>query len=97
MVWKEKTTNKGVLKYRMPNIAEGYAFLALVDRMQSVGDMIAVKGKFLMQMSHLLDYSALGYSSYEEVLNDKENMTLPLAEIVTELFADITGAFEKKN
>ena len=96
-MWKEKATNKGVLKYRMPNIAEGYAFLALVDQLKVYSDVITVKGKFCAGMAPLLDYSALGYSSYDELLNDKVNMTIPMAEIVNELFDDITGAFAKKN
>jgi hypothetical protein len=31
MKWLEKKTDKGVLKYRMPNIVEGYEFLSLIE------------------------------------------------------------------
>lgn len=95
--WKEKSTSKGVLKYRMPNIAEGYEFLALVDQLKTASDVISVKGKFLNNMGKLIDYKELGYKAWDDVLEDKEAMTIPLSEIVHELFSDITGAFAKKN
>lgn len=94
--WKTKETPKGILKYRMPNIAEGYFYLSLVDRLKASNDVIKTKGLFLQEMGNLIDWASVGYESYSDLLFDKENMTLPVSEIVNELFDDVVGAFRKK-
>jgi hypothetical protein len=97
MNWLEKNTKKGVLKYRMPNIVEGFEFLSMIEAIKTSGDFYRVKGKFIAGMSCLLDYSALGYDGYDKLLEDKENMLHPMSEIAQEVFNDITGALAKKD
>jgi endonuclease III-like uncharacterized protein len=94
--WLEKKTGKGVLKYRMPNVVEGYEFLSLVENTQGTSGFFKAKAKFISNLSPLLDYSICGYSSFDELLNDKENMMQPLSEISQEVLDDIMVAFQKK-
>lgn len=96
-VWNEISTPKGVLKYRMPNIAEGYFFLSLVDGTKTAHDVIRVKGVFLQEMSNLIKWEELGYEQYSDLLFDRENMTLPLKQIADELMTEISSFFRKKN
>lgn len=96
MKWLEKVTKLGVLKYRMPNIVEGYEFLSMIESVNGSSGFFKAKAKFIANLSPLLDYSSCGYKSYEDVLNDKENMMHPLSEIAQEVFDDITGALAKK-
>lgn len=93
----EKQTKMGALKYRLPNIAEGYDYLTLVDQVASAEDVFRIKGKIIHKMGDLLDYKALGYADYNEVLNDKENMRVPLSEISKEIFDDIVELIAKKD
>jgi len=94
--WLEKKTGKGVLKYRMPNIVEGYEFLSMIEAVSGSSGFFKAKAKFIANLGHLLDYSACGYKDYDDLLNDKENMMFPLSEISQEIFDDITGALQKK-
>lgn len=96
MKWLEKNTVKGNLKYRMPNIVEGYEFLSMVETIKNGADLFKVKGKFISKMAPLIDYSSCGYSSWDEVINDKEVMFHPLSEIAQELFDDVTAVLVKK-
>jgi glycine cleavage system H lipoate-binding protein len=48
-------------------------------------------------MEDLVSYSELGYSTYKELLKDRENMTIAITEIGQEVFDDILVIFEKKN
>lgn len=94
---KEKQTLKGVLKYRMPNVIEGFDFLSMVEGIKNGADLFRVKGKFISKMDSLIDYSACGYGSWDELLNDKEAMFHPLSEIAQEIFDDVTAVLVKKN
>lgn len=96
MKWLEKNTGKGILKYRMPNIQEGYHFLSLVERIETAQDLWKVKGKFLESMSSLVDYKSIGYSSYSDFLSDKENNVDVCSEICDEVFNDVTSLVKKK-
>ena len=93
---KEIKTNKGSLKYRLPNIAEGFEFLSMIETIKTGSDFFKVKGKFISKMDSLIDYSSCGYNSWDELLNDKDNMFHPLSEIAQEIFDDITGVLVKK-
>lgn len=97
MQLKEKQTAKGVLKYRMPNIAEGYYYLSLCDQVKTGADILRIRGKFIENMSSLLDISSLGFKDYNEALEDKDNMYVPLSEIAQEIYDDIVGTLAKKN
>lgn len=94
---KEIKTSKGVLKYRLPNIAEGYEYLAMCDAIKTGSDVHRITGKFISKMSDLLDYKSLGYETYQEVLEDKENMYEPLSFIAREIFDDILAVLAKKS
>lgn len=80
----------------MPNIVEGYEFLSMIESVNGSSGFFKAKAKFISNLSPLLDYSACGFSSYDELLNDKENMMHPISEISQEVFDDITGALAKK-
>lgn len=95
--WFEKNTEKGVLKYRLPNIEEGFEFLSSVERIQSLQDAYKVKGKFVPKMKFLIDYGSIGYKSWEEFLDDKDNNFVAVAEIADEIFVDIVKVLGKKN
>jgi hypothetical protein len=92
----EIATNKGVLKYRLPDISEGYEFLCYVDTIKDSSDMFRIKAKIIKNMGHLIDFKELGYVDYVEVLNDRENMRDALAEISKVIFDDILELLGKK-
>lgn len=96
--WKEKTTPKGVLKYRMPNIAEGYFYLSAITsiKINTMGDAFTIKGTFIPQMKELIDFSGLGYESYDDFLEDLENNFIPTKEIADEIFIAVTSVLGKK-
>lgn len=95
-VWKEKITGKGVLKYRHPDVVEGFDFLASIERIQTLQDTFKVKGKFISMMGPMIDYSELGYPSWEDFLRDTENNMIPLKEIADEIFIEVTKVLVKK-
>ena len=97
MKWLEKSTDKGILKYRMPNIEEGYYFLSAIERMSNAQDVFKVKGKFVSMMSDMLSYKDIGFETYEDFLSDRENNAQAVADIVTEVFDTITRELGKKN
>ena len=81
----------------MPNVIEGFEFLSMVETMRSGSDLFKLKAKFISKMESLVDYSACGYQSWDELIVDKENVFHPLSEIAQEIFDDITGVLVKKN
>jgi len=93
----EIITSKGALKYRLPNIAEGYDYLCLIDEVSTAKDIFRIKHLIINKMGPLIRYKELGYSSYEEVLEDKENMRNVLSEISDNIFNDILELLAKKN
>ena len=97
MKWLEKETEKGVLKYRMPNIAEGYFFLAEIEQMKNAQDVFKCKGRFIELMKDMVDYKALGYQTYDELLEDRDNNEIVMSEVVTDVFDTITRALGKKS
>lgn len=92
----EIVTNKGVLKYRLPDISEGYDYLSLVDVITTSADVFIIKSKIIKKMGDLLEFKELGYETYQEVLNDKENMRDALSEISKNIFDDILELLGKK-
>jgi hypothetical protein len=89
-------TKKGVLKYRLPDISEGYEFLCFVDNIQTASDVFRVKSKIIKNMGDMVEFKSLGYENYQEVLNDKENMRDALSEISKAIFDDILELLTKK-
>jgi hypothetical protein len=97
MKWKEKETAKGQLKYRLPNVAEGYDFLSAIEKIENAQDAFKIKGKFISKLENLVDHKSLGYASFEELLEDDENNFVVLGQIADEIFIAITKALGKKN
>lgn len=93
----QKQTKKGVLKYRHPDIQEGYEFLAAIDKSENGQDVFRIKGKYIGMLCEMIEWSELGYSSYKEFLADRENNAMAVTEIVNEIFNEITGIFGKKS
>lgn len=93
----EIITSKGVLKYRLPNIAEGYDYLCMVDEVSTSKDIFRIKSLIINRMGNLIEFKELGYSSYSEVLEDKEVMRHVLSEISEKIFDDILELIAKKN
>jgi hypothetical protein len=93
----EKQTNKGVLKYRMPNILEVYDLLDLSGVNNGVNETLKIKRNVIQHMYSLIDFSGIeNASSYEELLNMPEDMMLPLSDIADEVIAKIFEVFKKK-
>lgn len=94
----EKQTERGVLKYRMPNILELYDLLDASGVNGGMSEILKVKRNVIAHMGKLIDYSEIeGASSYEELLNMLDVMILPLSEIADELIAKILDVSKKKN
>jgi hypothetical protein len=89
-------TPKGDLKYRLPDISEGYEYLCFVETIQTSSDVFKIKAKIIKHMSELIEFKELGYDNYQEVLNDKENMRDALSEISKAIFDDILELLGKK-
>jgi hypothetical protein len=81
----------------MPNIQEGYSFLSLVEKVENAQDLWKIKSKFLNIMGDLIDFKSLGYASYEDFLNDKDNNSEACADISEEVFVDVTSLIKKKS
>ena len=89
-------TPKGALKYRLPDISEGYEFLCYVDSVKTASDVFRVKSKIIKNMEPMVEFKSLGYENYQDVLNDKENMRDALSEISKAIFDDILELLTKK-
>jgi hypothetical protein len=93
----EKITSKGILKYRMPNVLEVYDLLDSSGVNSGVVETLKIKRNVIASMESLLDYSLIeGVKSYQDILNDPEEMILPLGEIADEVIAKIFEVFKKK-
>jgi hypothetical protein len=94
----EKQTNKGVLKYRMPNILESYDILECSGITEGKPSQLKMKRNIIASMGYLIDFSEIeGVSSYDDILNDTENMIIPLGEIADEVIVRAFSAFKKKS
>ena len=94
----EKQTEKGVLKYRMPNILESYDILECSGITEGKPSQLKMKRNIIASMGYLIDFSAIeGVASYDELLNDTENMIVPLGEIADEVIVKAFSAFKKKS
>jgi hypothetical protein len=93
-----KETKKGVLKYRMPNILESYDILECSGITDGKPSQLKMKRNIIASMGHLLDFSEIeGVSSYDDLLNDTEEMIIPLGEIADEVIVKAFSAFKKKS
>lgn len=93
-----KETSKGVLKYRMPNILESYDILECSGVTEGKPSQLKMKRNIIASMGYLLDFSEVeGMSSYDDLLNDTEEMIIPLGEIADEIIIKAFSAFKKKS
>lgn len=90
-------TPKGVLKYRLPNIPEGFVFLSLIDKITNYKDALIMKGKFAEHMDKVIDWAGLGYPTYTDFLKDKENNYKAVSKIADEIYVDLGDTLGKKN
>ena len=94
----EKQTEKGVLKYRMPNVLEVYDLLDVSGVNNGVVDTLKIKRNVIQNMSAMIDFSEIkDADSYEAVLNMTDEMILPLSDIADEIIGKIFEVFKKKN
>lgn len=93
---KEIQTSRGVLKYRMPNILEAYDILEASGITTGSSSTIMLKRNIIASMGVLLDFKELGFSSYEELLNDTDEMLESVSTIADEVILKTFDAFKKK-
>jgi hypothetical protein len=94
----EKITEKGVLKYRMPNVLEVYDLLDASGVNSGIVDTLKIKRNVIAEMKSLVNYSEISeVSSYEGLLELSDEMTMPLSEIADEVIGKIFEVFKKKN
>lgn len=97
MNWLEKKTDKGILKYRMPNLLEAYDLLEDSGVSEKVSNL-KLKRNIITSMERLIDTSGLeGSPSYNDSLDDIDVMAGPLSEIADEIILKAFGAFKKKS
>lgn len=93
----EKQTERGVLRYRMPNILESYDILEASGITEGKPSQLKLKRNIIAGMEFLIDCSGIeGSPSYQDLLNDSENMIVPLGEIADEIIIKAFSAFKKK-
>jgi non-canonical (house-cleaning) NTP pyrophosphatase len=91
----EKQTEKGILKYRMPNIVEIYDLLDKSGITSGESSTLKLKKNIIEAMGAMVEFSPM-YESYEELLNDTDNMIFAISEIADEILEKAFGAFKKK-
>ena len=95
---KEIITEKGIIKYRMPNILEAYDLLEKSGVTQGESSSIKLKRNIIEHMESLIDYSEIeDCKSYGDLLLNVDQMLLPLGEIADELITKTFAVFKKKN
>jgi hypothetical protein len=97
MKWLEKETTKGVLKYRMPNVAEGFYFLSLAENTDTAEGILVTKGKIIASLKDMVDFRSLGYETFIDMLDDKENNFKALDKIAGEILYDLNEVLAKKD
>lgn len=93
----EIETSKGILKYRMPNILEAYDLLEASGISSGETSTLKLKRNIIKEMSYLVDYSLIeGVESYDQLLEDIEDMITPLSIIADEVILKSFAVFKKK-
>lgn len=97
MQYKEIKTEKGVLKYRDPNCLEVYDMLEASGIYIGETSSNRLKRNITAAMGAMIDTSEIeGKPTYEELLNDVENMMIPLSEISDHIILRAFEAYKKK-
>lgn len=95
---QEIQTSKGILKYRMPNIIDAYDLIEASGIANGVASPLKLKRNIIAGMAFLIDFSGIeGANSYDDILNDVENMTEPLGKIAEEFVVKTFEVFKKKS
>jgi hypothetical protein len=93
----EIETSKGILKYRMPNILEAYDLLEASGISSGETSTLKLKRNIIKEMAYLVDYSLIeGVESYDQLLEDIEDMITPLSLIADEVILKSFAVFKKK-
>lgn len=94
---KEIQTAKGMLKYRMPNVLEAYDMLEASGISTGESSTLKLKRNIMASMGPMIDTSMIdGAPSYQELLEDVDDMIQPLGEIADEIILKAFSAFKKK-
>ena len=93
----EIETSKGILKYRMPNILEAYDLLEASGISNGETSTLKLKRNIIKEMVYLVDFSGIeGVESYDQLLEDIEDMITPLSLIADEVILKSFAVFKKK-
>jgi hypothetical protein len=94
---KEINTSKGHLKYRSPSISECFDIIScLTDDGGSPRGPLQAKKEIIKIAVPLIDHEAMGYKSAQDMVNDAEEMLLPVSELADYLYTFVVGKFNKK-
>ena len=97
-MFTEIKTEKGILKYRMPNILEAYDLLDASGITSGETSNLKLKKNIISFMGGYIDFSGIeGITKYEELFEDVENMMQPLSEIADLMVAKCFTVFKKKS
>lgn len=93
-----KETEKGVLKYRMPNILEAFDLLEASGLVDGETRPLRLKRNIIENMEKFIDFSEVkDVSTYSELLEDVEFMVMPLGTIADEIILKTFEVFKKKH
>lgn len=93
----ELKTEKGVLKYRLPNIIEIYDLIEDSGILKGV-HAFTLKRNMVASIGKFIDFSDIeGVNSYEDLLSDVDCMIFPLGEIADVYIEKIVSVLKKKS
>lgn len=96
-MFTEIETDRGILKYRMPNILEAYDLLDASGITSGEASNLKLKRNIISAMEVFIDFSGIeGVETYSDLLNDTENMMQPLSDISDIMIAKCFSVFKKK-
>lgn len=94
---EEIVTDKGILKYRMPNILEAYDLLEASGISNGEVSTLKLKRNIIKEMKYLIDFSDIeGVETYDQLLEDIETMITPLSIVADEVILKSFAVFKKK-
>ena len=94
---EEIVTDKGILKYRMPNILEAYDLLEASGISNGEVSTLKLKRNIIKEMKYLIDFSGTeGVETYDQLLEDIETMITPLSIVADEVILKSFAVFKKK-
>jgi hypothetical protein len=91
----EKQTDKGILKYRMPNMLEAYDIIDAISINDGSPTILKQKRNVIKAMGPLIDCSSVG-KTYDEILGDPECFMESISSIADEIIIKTMDIFKKK-